>query len=94
MDQLIVRNRARILELARRHHIRRVRLFGSMNRDSAGHESDVDLIADLDEAGTLFDLGAFLLDVQELLGRPVQVLTENAIHPAIRANALREAVNL
>ncbi len=94
MDQLIVINRSRILDLARRHHVRRVRLFGSMSRDSAGPDSDVDLIADLDGTGTLFDLGAFLLDLQDLLGRPVQVLTEKALHPEIRSNALREAVNL
>ncbi|MDM7991978.1 MAG: nucleotidyltransferase family protein [Candidatus Fermentibacter sp.] len=94
MDQLIVRNRSRILDLARKHHVRRVRLFGSMSRDSAGPDSDVDLIADLDGTGTLFDLGAFLLDLQDLLGRPVQVLTENSMHPEIRSHALREAVIL
>lgn len=94
MDQLIIRNRGRILALARRHHISRVRLFGSMAGDSAGPGSDVDLIADLDRNGTLFDLGAFLLDLQDMLGRPVQVLTENALHPEIRSTALREAVNL
>jgi len=94
MDQLIASNRARILALARKHHIYRLRLFGSMTGDSTGPESDVDLIADLDRNGTLFDLGAFLLDLQDMLGRPVQVLTENALHPVIRSNALREAVNL
>ncbi|NLP04915.1 nucleotidyltransferase family protein [Candidatus Fermentibacteria bacterium] len=94
MDQLIVSNRSRILELARKHHVSRIRLFGSMSRDSADSGSDVDLIADLEEDGTLFDLGAFLLDLQDLLGRPVQILTENALHPGIRSRALQEAVNL
>jgi predicted nucleotidyltransferase len=94
MDQLIVRNRTRILDLARRHHVRRVRLFGSMSRDSACPGSDIDLIADLEQEGTLFDLGAFLLDLQDLLGRPVQVLTENSLHPGIRSRTLQEAVIL
>jgi predicted nucleotidyltransferase len=94
MDQLIVSNRRRILDLARKHHIGRVRLFGSMSLDSAGPDSDVDLIADLDDGGTLFDLGAFLLDLQDLLGRQVQVLTEGALHPAIKPRALREAISL
>ncbi len=94
MDYLMILNRSRILDLARKHHVSRVRLFGSMSRDSAEPGSDVDLIADLEEGGTLFDLGAFLLDLQDLLGRPVQVLTENALHPGIRSRALQEAVNL
>jgi predicted nucleotidyltransferase len=94
MDPLIVKNRGLILDLARRHHIRRVRLFGSMSRGSAGQSSDVDLLADLDEAGTLFDLGAFLLDLQDLLGRQVQVLTEGSLHPSIRSRALQDAISL
>jgi uncharacterized protein len=94
MDQSIDRNRKRILEIAGRHHIRRVRLFGSMSRGTATENSDVDLIADLEEEGTLFDLGAFLLDLQDLLGREVQVLTEGALHPDMKARALREAVIL
>jgi uncharacterized protein len=94
MDQLVIRNRNRILDLARKHHVSRVRLFGSMSRDTADPGSDVDLIADLEEEGTLFDLGAFLLDLQDLLGRPVHVLTEEALHPGIRTRALQEAVNL
>jgi len=65
-----------------------------MTGDAAGPDSDVDLIADLDGTGTLFDLGAFLLDLQDLLGRPVQVLTENSLHPRIRPHAIREAVSL
>jgi predicted nucleotidyltransferase len=94
MDQLIVRNRSRILDLARKHHVSRVRLFGSMSRDSATPGSDIDLIADLEQDGTLFDLGAFLLDLQDLLGRPVQVLTENSLHPRIKPHALQEAISL
>jgi len=94
MDKLVVENRSRIRILARLHRIRRLRLFGSMSRNSATPESDVDLIADLEEDGTLLDLGAFLMDLQDLLGRPVQVVTERSLHPAIRSGALRDAVDL
>jgi uncharacterized protein len=65
-----------------------------MSRGTAGQASDVDLLADLDEGATLFDLGAFLLDLQDLPGRQVQVLTEGSLHPAIRSRALQEAISL
>ena len=38
MDPLIVKNRSQILDLARRHHIRKVRLFGSMSREAINSE--------------------------------------------------------
>lgn len=94
MDILVSANRSRIRKLARLHRIRLLRLFGSMSRDTATQTSDVDLIADMEEEGTLLDLGAFLMDLQDLLGRPVQVVTERSLHPAIRSCALRDAVDL
>lgn len=91
MDNLIQHNRARILKIAAQRGIRHVRLFGSMVRDEAKKDSDVDLLVELEPGRTGLALGGFLMDVSELLGRKVDVVTEEALHPRIRENILREA---
>ena len=94
MDSLIESRRELILRLAHEHGVTHVRVFGSMARGDADAESDVDLLVDLEQGRTLLDLGALLLDLQDLLHRKVDVLTEAALHPRIRERVLREAVPL
>jgi predicted nucleotidyltransferase len=91
MDDLIQRSRGVILQLAEQRGIRRVRLFGSMVRDEAREDSDVDLLVELGPGCSGLALGGFLMDVSELLGRKVDVVTEKALHPRIRGSVLREA---
>lgn len=91
MHPLIENNRAEILALAERHGIRDVRVFGSMARGDADDTSDVDLLVSLPSDKTGLALGALLMDVQDLLQRRVEVLTERGLHPALRDRVLREA---
>jgi len=92
--EVIREKREEILRLAAARGATKVRVFGSVARGDAGPESDVDLLVELDEDRTLFDLGHLLLDLEELLGRMVDLVTENALHPYIRGRVLREAVQL
>lgn len=92
MHAIIEKNREQIRYLAHQRGIRNVRLFGSMANDTATAASDIDLLVELEEGRTGLALGGFLLDVSELLGRKVDVVTEHALHPRIRERALREAV--
>ena len=68
-------------------------MFGSMARDDADarERSDVDLLVTLPAGRTGLALGALLIDVQELLGRRVDVVTEASLHPAFRERVLKEA---
>ena len=91
MHPLIEAHRVGILTLAERHGVRNVRVFGSMARGDADDASDVDLLVSLAPDKTGLALGALLMDVQSLLGRRVEVLTENGLHPAIRDRVLKEA---
>jgi len=93
LDQL-THHRQRILDLARKHGATRVRVFGSTVRGDATSESDIDLLVDLEPRRSLLDLGAFLMDVQDLLGCRVDVTTEASLHSYIRDRVLREAVPL
>ena len=83
--------RGEILQLAARRGARNVRLFGSVARDEAGLDSDVDFLVDLEPGRSLLDLGGLLMDLQSLLGHRVDVVTEAGLRPRIRPRVLREA---
>ncbi len=91
MHSLIDQHRSEILAIAARHGVRDVRVFGSMARGDAGEAGDVDLLVSLPPQRTGLSLGALLMDVQELLQRRVDVVTENSLHPALRERILLEA---
>jgi predicted nucleotidyltransferase len=91
MHPLIQQHSEDILRLAHQRGVHHVRLFGSMVRNQAHKDSDVDLLVELSPESSGFALGGFLHDVSELLGRKVDVVTENALHPRIRQQVLKEA---
>jgi len=86
--------REEILRLAARRGVRGVRVFGSAARGDAGPDSDVDFLVDLEPGRSLLDLGGLLMDLQDLLGRPVDVVTEAGLRDRIRRQVLEEAVPL
>jgi len=91
LDPLVAEKREGILRLAHRHGARNVRVFGSAARGEVGPDSDVDFLVDLDADRSLLDLGALLMDLQDLLGRKVDLVTEPGLHWYIRDRILREA---
>ncbi|SDX75870.1 hypothetical protein SAMN05421644_11225 [Allochromatium warmingii] len=92
MNALIEQNRAQIRLLAAKRGIRNVRLFGSMARNTASQNSDVDLLVELEDGRSGLALGGFLQDVSELLGKKVDIVTEQSLHRKIREQVLKEAV--
>jgi predicted nucleotidyltransferase len=91
MDRIIEKNRQSIIQIAERNGVTNVRVFGSMVRDEANTDSDVDFLVDLSPGSSGLALGGFLIDVSELLHRKVDVLTEKALHPKISFQVLDEA---
>ncbi len=94
MHPLIEDQRANILALAEQHGIENVRVFGSMARGDADDTSDVDLLVSLPKGRSGLALGGLLMDVQDLLHRRVDVVSERGLHPMLRENILKEAVPL
>ena len=94
MDELLKEKRQDILRLAARHGAYNVRVFGSVVRGEAGPDSDVDFLVELEPDKSLFDLGALLMDLQALLGREVDVVTEQGLHWYIRDRVVQEARSL
>jgi hypothetical protein len=84
-------HREDILRLAAKHGARNVRVFGSVARGEADENSDLDLLVDLDSDRSLLDHAALWLELQELMGRKVDVVTERSLKPLLRRRVLREA---
>lgn len=91
MNDVVEKYRNQILALARANGVRNVRVFGSMARNEAGPDSDLDLLVDIDQGKSGLVLGGFLSDVSELVHRKVDVVTEKSLHPKIRDKVLHEA---
>jgi uncharacterized protein len=83
-----------LLGIASRHGARNVRLFGSAARGTAGRDSDIDLLVDLEPGRTLLDLGGLLMEIQGVVGARVDVALERMLRPELRVQVLRETVPL
>ena len=94
LSNTIKSRREEILEIAEKYGARNVRVFGSVARGEEGPESDVDIIVEMEKGSSLLDIIAIKQDIEELLGRKVDVVTESSISPYIRTEVLKEAVNL
>lgn len=71
-----------------------MRVFGSVARGEADEQSDIDLIVEFEPGRSLLDHAALWLELQELLGCKVDVVSERGLKPRIREKVLREAVPL
>jgi len=95
IEEAIKIKREEIRHIAEQHGATNVRLFGSVARGEAHASSDVDLLVDVEAAQTSswFPIG-LILDLEKLLGRRVEVVTERALNKDLRESVLREAVPL
>jgi predicted nucleotidyltransferase len=85
INELLQEKREDILRIASKRGASNVRVFGSVARGEADSESDIDLLVDLEPGRSLFDLGGLLMDLQDLLGHKVDVVTERGLRKRIRA---------
>ncbi len=82
-----------ILNIAKICHVSNVRIFGSVARGEENDASDIDFLVHIEpEAG--FSIGGLYWRLEELLGCPVDVVSDNSLHPVIRDKILQEAVPL
>jgi predicted nucleotidyltransferase len=94
MVDFVSAKREQILRLARRHGVTGVRVFGSMARGDAGPQSDVDLLVEVGPDPSPWFPGGLVAELEELLGRRVQVITERGLDDLLRDRVLEEAVPL
>jgi len=89
--KLLEAKRDDILRVADKHGARNVRVFGSVARDEAGPASDVDFLVKMDQGRSLIDLSTLVADLQDLLGRKVDVVSEDGLYWLLRRRILKEA---
>lgn len=94
VDDIIGDKRDAILQLATRYGASNVRIFGSVARGEARPDSDVDFLVSFPPDRSIFDLVGLWLDLQDLLGREVDLSTDGSIKDYVRARAIQEAVPL
>lgn len=92
--ELLHEKREDILRIAASRGAKNMRIFGSVARGEADEKSDIDFLVDLEPGRSLFDLGGLLMDLQDLLGHEVDVVTEQGLRERIRERVLREAITL
>lgn len=82
------------LPILRRYGVRRAGVFGSHARGEAVPGSDLDLLVDLPEGASLFDLVGLQLDLGDVLGMPVDAHTYRSLHHLLRDRILSEEIRI
>ena len=92
--QLLNAKRDEIRSVAANHGAFNIRIFSSVVRGEDGPDSDVDFLIDAGPTTSSWFPAGLILDLEKILGRPVEVVTEKALNPYIREQVLREAIPL
>ena len=92
--QVLQEKRDDILSIAAKHGVSNVRVFGSVARGEDRPDSDVDLLVDVETTTSSWFPAGLILDLEQILGREVEIVTEKGLNPHLREHVLREAVPL
>lgn len=79
-----------LIDVLRKHDVKKAALFGSIVRGEATDESDIDLLVEFEGRKSLLDLAGLKLDLQEIVRRNVDVLTYKSLHPLLKERILSE----
>jgi uncharacterized protein len=92
IDPLVLQHRRALRAAARRNRLQRIWLFGSRARGQAGPDADVDILFQAAPGASLFDLGGFAADAEEILGQRVDLLDIRTKKEGLRKRVLADAV--
>ena len=92
LHESLRQQRTAVLDAARRHKAHNLRVFGSVARGAEDPSSDIDILVDAMPGATLFDLGALQVELEELLGTNVDLVTLGDVPMSFRSAVLAEAV--
>jgi uncharacterized protein len=94
IEKLLKTRRNQILEIARKHGAHNLRVFGSVARGEGNEESDIDFLVEVGPAHSAWFPAGLVADLEDLLGVPVDVVTEDGLHWYIKERVLEEARSL
>jgi len=90
-SEALARHRDRLSAIAAARGAGNLRVFGSTVRGEDADGSDLDLLIDLPPDISLFGVISLELEMEDALGVPVDVATEDELHPSLKARILAEA---
>lgn len=90
--EVVLEKREEIQRIAAQHGALNVRVFGSVARDEANQDSDLDLLIETGPNLSPWFPAGLILDLENLLGCKVEVVTERALNPLFRDKVLTEAI--
>ncbi|MGQ9705258.1 MAG: nucleotidyltransferase family protein [Actinomycetota bacterium] len=82
--------KAKILPVLDKHDVSRASIFGSIARDEGDEKSDVDILVELRGEKSLLDLAGLKIELEAILGRGVDVLTYESLHPLLKDRIMSE----
>jgi predicted nucleotidyltransferase len=94
LEALLKAKRDEILQVCAKYGARNVRVFGSVARGEADEQSDIDLLVEFEPNRSLLDHAGLCVELQELLGVKVDVVSDRGLKPRIRQRVLQEAIPL
>ncbi len=95
MEQLVFKKiKTKIIEILKKNHVKKAALFGSFARGEATKKSDIDLLIEFKGKKSLFDLVGLKLELEETIGRKVDVVTYKSLHPRLKDRILSEQIIL
>jgi predicted nucleotidyltransferase len=94
IDEIFTGKRDDILRIAAKHGVTSIRVIGSVARGDAGPESDVDFLIEIGDDTPPWFPGGLIADLEELLGRHVDVAAPSWLNEIIKEDVLAEAVPL
>ena len=94
IKQLVHEKRDEIQRIATKHDARNIRVFGSVARGEARNDSDIDFLVDTGPVTSSWFPAGLVLDLEDVLGCKVEVVTEKGLSPFLKERVLQEAVPL
>jgi predicted nucleotidyltransferase len=94
IDQLVYGKRDEVQRIAAKHGARNIRVFGSVARGEARQDSDIEFLVDTGPVTSSWFPAGLVLDLEEILGCRVEVVTEGGLSPLIKDRVLQEALPL
>ncbi|MBU8921155.1 MAG: nucleotidyltransferase family protein [Bacteroidales bacterium] len=91
---ILKEKRENVLEVAHRHGVTSMRVFGSVARGEDSAESDIDLLVTTGPHVSPWFPAGLILELEQLLGRHIDIVTEPGLNPLLRDQVLTEAVAL
>jgi len=89
-DNQITEIKKTIIDVLKKHEVKKAALFGSLVRGETTEGSDIDLLVEFEGRKSLLDLAGLQLELQEVLGKKVDVLTYKSLHPLLKERILYE----